>query len=279
MTNEKELKPKEVAADLVMLALIPGLLAGIYFFVPISIQNQLALDYDNIQPHALFTAAYIHADTGHLLSNVTGYAVAVSYAYWLCLQTKRRQWFWRTMMTLLFVVPPVVNIANVVLFGTYFPEFNGLSRGFSGVVGAFGGFLFVALVAAVSEIYNGNLAQLVGMSLFLLLLVMLEVVYAGTIRPIVGGAVAVGIAVQLVGYFYQRDRSLSGIGFTGRNQVFQLGAGLLVIVVLAYLVFALFPSKLVQGGGFVNIFAHGIGTISGGVTAAGIYYKHKYTFI
>lgn len=88
---------------------------------------------------------------------------------------------------LLVAVPIVVNASNLVLFGTYLPEVNGLSRGFSGVVGAFGGFLFVVFVVAVRDTYDGNFAQLVGLSLFLLLLVMLELVYARTVRPVVGG--------------------------------------------------------------------------------------------
>jgi hypothetical protein len=176
---------------------------------------------------------------------------------------------------LLVAVPIVVNAVNVVLFGTYLPEVTGLSRGFSGVVGAFGGFLFVAFVVAVRDTYDWNLAQLVGLSLFLLLLVMLEVVYAGTVRPIVGGAVAVGIAVQLIGYFHQRKRSLSSIVIVGRNHVYQFIAGLLIIVVLSYLVFALFPSKIVQGGGFVNILAHGTGFLLGFCISPLIYIRYS----
>lgn len=169
---------------------------------------------------------------------------------------------------LLVAVPIVVNASNLVLFGTYLPEVNGLSRGFSGVVGAFGGFLFVVFVVAVRDTYDGNFAQLVGLSLFLLLLVMLELVYARTVRPVVGGAVAVGIVVQLTGYFYQRDSKISNTKAPNRKYVFHLVAGLLIVVVLAYLVFALFPSRPAQGGGFVNIFAHGMGFLLGAIISS-----------
>jgi hypothetical protein len=263
VSNTDQLTPLEVASDLGKLGVLPLLLAAIYFFVPISIQEQLALDHQNVQLYALFTAAYVHAGTGHLIANITGYAVAVSYAYWLCLQTERRKWFWSTTVVLLVAVPIVVNASNLVLFGTYLPEVTGLSRGFSGVVGAFGGFLFVAFVVAVRDTYDGNLAQLAGMSLFLLLLVMLEVVYAGTVRPVVGVAVLFGIAVQIIGYFYERERSFDVTEIVNRELLIQFVGGLLIVTVLGYLVFALFPSRLIQGDGFVNIFAHSLGFFLG----------------
>ena len=267
MSNADQLTPRKVVADLGVLGSLPVFLAAIYFFVPVPIQEQLALDHQNVQFYTLFTAAYVHASTGHLVANLTGYAIAVSYAYWLCLQMERRKWFWGTTGLLLTVVPAVTNAANVVLFGSYLPEVSGLSRGFSGVVGAFGGFLFVAFVVAVRDTYDGNLAQFVGVSLFLLLLLMLELVYAGTVRPIVGGAVAVGIGIQAVGYLYERDRDLLGNQIDRRKLVVHLVGGMLIVAVLAYLILTLFPSKLVQGGGFVNIFAHGLGLITGFSTA------------
>jgi len=263
VSNADQLTPRKVVADLGVLGSLPVFLAAIYFFAPVPIQEQLALDHQNVQFYTLFTAAYVHASTGHLVANLTGYAIAVSYAYWLCLQMERRKWFWGTTGLLLTVVPAVTNVANVVLFGSYLPEVSGLSRGFSGVVGAFGGFLFVVFVFAVRDAYDRNFAQLVGMSLFLLLLVILEFVYAGTIRPVVGGAVVVGIGFQVIGYFYERDPGLPSRRIVGYELIVQIVAAILIILVLSYLIFVLFPSKLVQNGGFVNIFAHGIGFLSG----------------
>lgn len=251
-----------------MLSSLPVLLAAIYFFVPVPIQEQIAVDHQNVRLYALFTAAYVHASTGHLVVNITGYAVAVSYAYWLCLQMDRRRWFWATTALLLIVVPVVTNAATAVLFGTYLPEVSGLSRGFSGVVGAFGGFLFVAFVIAVRDAYDGNLAQLVGVSLFLLLLVMVDLVYAGVVRPVVAAVVAVGIGVQITGYIYDRDRGFPHHRVASREDIVQLAGGLLVVAVLASLIYALFPSEFVQGGGFMNIFAHGIGFMIGGLIPA-----------
>lgn len=215
----------------------------------------------------LFTAAYVHAGVDHLLGNILGYLLAASYTYWLCLQFERRRWFWRTTLALLLVVPIFVNVANLLIFGTYVPKVEGYSCGFSGVVGAFGGFLFVAFVLAVRDVYDGAAAQVVGVSLFLLLLLMLDFVYAGTLKPLVGGAVAFGIGAQVVGVLYERNWHLPTIKASTGVLAVRGVSGLLVVAVVALLVFALFPAQPVQGGALVNIFGHGIGFITGGVGA------------
>ena len=105
---------------------------------------------------------------------------------------------------------------------------------------------------------------------------MLELVYAGTVRPIVGGAVAVGIGIQAIGYLYERDSGLPDRSYVCHRIILQLVGGLLIVVVLGYLIFTLFPSKLVQDGGFVNIFAHGFGFFVGGCIASLLIIENHY---
>ncbi|ELZ27829.1 hypothetical protein [Halorubrum distributum] len=254
-----------VGLDFILILSIPILLTSIHFLTPTAFQQQLALTPSDPQWYTIFTAAYVHASTSHLSGNLFGYFLAVSYTYWLCLHTSRRQWFRRTTIALLLVTPIVVNIGNVLAFGSVLPEVEGYSRGFSGVVGGFGGFLLVAFVVAVKDTYGSQLAEVVGMSLVLLLLLLVSVVYSGGIQPLVAGLVAFGIGLQVIGTLYERDWELPTIDVASREFAFQVVSGGLVVTVLAVLVVSLFPAALVEGGTFTNIVGHGVGFLFGSV--------------
>ncbi|WP_050032277.1 hypothetical protein [Halorubrum halophilum] len=267
MTDASPPTRHELAGDLTLILAVPALLASIYFLTPTTLQQQLALRPSDPQWYSVFTAAYVHAGVDHLRGNVVGYLIAVSYAYWLCLYTDRRQWFRRTVIGLLVVTPIVVNGVDLLVFGTVLPEVEGYSRGFSGVVGGFGGFLLVAFIVAVWDTYGSELAEVVGVSLVLLLLLLVSVVYAGGIQPIVAGLVTLGIGLQVVGSLYQRDWELPTVDVASRAFAFQLASGGLVVTVLAFLVLQLFPAALVEGGTLTNIVSHGIGIILGSIIA------------
>ena len=267
MTDASPPTRHELAGDLALILAVPALLASIHFLTPTTLQQQLALRPSDPQWYSVFTAAYVHAGVDHLRGNVVGYLIAVSYTYWLCLHTDRRRWFRRTTIALLLVTPIVVSTANILAFGTVLPEVEGYSRGFSGVVGGFGGFLLVAFVVAVWDTYGSDLAEVVGVSLVLLLLLLISVVYAGRVQPIVAGLVTLGIGLQVVGSLYQRDWELPTVDVASRAFAFQLAFGGLVVTVLAFLVLLLFPAAVVEGGTFTNIVGHGIGLLMGSVVS------------
>jgi hypothetical protein len=243
--------------------LIALTLVAIHFLTPTALQQQLALTPSDPQWYSVFTAAYVHASTSHLSGNLIGYFLAVGFAYGLCFHTNRRQWFRRTTIALLLVTPIVLNIGNALAFGTVLPEVEGYSRGFSGVVGAFSGFLLVAFVIAVKDTYGSELAEVVGVSLVLLLLLLVSVVYSGGVQPLVAGLVALGIGLQVIGTLYERDWELPTVKVASRAAAFQVVSGGLVVTVLAVLVLLLFPAALVEGGTFTNIVGHGVGVLTG----------------
>ncbi|OYR45258.1 hypothetical protein [Halorubrum sp. Hd13] len=253
----------DIGSDIAFILVIPALLTSIHFLTPSTLQQQLALRPSNPQWYSVFTAAYVHAGVDHLQGNVVGYLLAVSYAYWLCLHTDRRQWFRWTTLGMLVVTPIVVNSVDLLVFGSVLPEVEGYSRGFSGVVGGFGGFLIVAFVGAIWDTYGPELAQVVGIALVLLLLQLIDVVYAGTVRPLVAGLVTFGIAIQVVGVLYERGWELPTVEASSRTLVLQVTSAALVVGVLTLLVLQMFPAALVGGGTFVNIVAHGTGLLTG----------------
>lgn len=266
---------REVALDAALIAVFPAILVAIYFLVPRSLQIQLALDHSDLQLYTIFTSTFVHAGWNHLLNNVVGYLLAVLYAYMLCLFVDRRRWFRRTTVLLVLVLPIVVGTANYLIFATYFPQVDGLSRGFSGVVGGFGGFLLVAFAVAIKDAYDTNTAQLVGTALVLLLLLEIEFVYGGAIRPVVGTLAIAGIVLEGVAYLYERNWELPSIESSSDVLAKRVAGGVLVVVVLSYLVVNLFPAELVQGGALVNVFAHGIGFLCGMILSLGMAYLYQ----
>lgn len=250
---------KQHAADLLLVASIVAVLTTVHVLVPSSLQDQLALRLADPQWYTLLTAAYTHASFDHLQGNLTGYLLAVGYVYWLCLYLERRQWFWQTTLGLLIITPFVVNSANVLLYGTYLPEIDGVARGFSGVVAAFVGFLLISFTAAIREAHTTQLAQVVGVGLILILLLLIDTVYARTLRPIVAGLVVFGICIQAVPILYHRDWDILVQTRSPEQLLFQIAGSSLIVVVLAILTLQMFPAEVVVGNSFVNIFAHGIG--------------------
>ena len=258
----------ELGSDLILIISVPVLLTLVHFLTPSALQHQLALTPTDPRWYTVFTAAYVHAGVDHLSGNLFGYVLAVSYAYWLCRYADRRQWFRRTFIALLLATPIVVNISNILAFGTVLPEVKGYSRGFSGIVAGFGGFLLVAFVVAVCDTYGSDLAEVVGVSLILLLMLLISVVYAGRVQPLVAGLVTFGIGLQVIGALYQRDWEMPTINVAPRALAFQFASGGLTVVVLAFLVLLLFPAALVESGTFTNIAGHGVGLLSGIVIAS-----------
>jgi len=254
---------KQHALDLLLVTSIVAVLTMVHVLVPSSLQDQLALRPADPQWYTLLTAAYTHASYHHLQANLIGYLLAVCYIYWLCLYLERRQWFWQTTLGLLVITPLVVNSANVLLYGAYLPEINGATRGFSGVVAAFVGFLLISFAAAIREAHTAQLAQAIGVGLILLLLLLIDTVYAKTLRPRVAGLVVLGISVQAASVLYQRDWDKIVETSSHGQLLFQIAGGSLIVLVLAILTLQMFPAELVVNNSFVNIFAHGIGFIVG----------------
>lgn len=264
----KSLIGKQHALDLLLIVSIVAVLTVVHVLVPPFLQDQLALRPADPQWYTLLTAAYTHASFDHLKGNLIGYLLAVCYVYWLCLYLECRQWFWQTTLGLLVITPLVVNSANVLLYGTYLPEINGVTRGFSGVVAAFVGFLLISFTAAIREAHTAQLAQAIGVGLILLLLLLIDTMYAKTLRPIVAGLVVFGICIQAASVLYHRDWDTLVQTRSREQLIFQIVGGGLIVLVLAILTLQMFPAELVVNNSFVNIFAHGIGFIIGNAVSA-----------
>jgi hypothetical protein len=266
-TNQANRAKRDVLIGLVTL---PVLLIVVHFALPESLHRALVFDHSTFPSYTVFTGAFVHASDIHLYQNLLGYTLVAAYASMLAYYTDGLCWFRRTLVVSAGVLPILTNLTSYVLLSWQYPGADPVSRGFSGVVGGFGGVLLVALYRALRVKYDGDVAWTVCLSLFLLLMQLIDVRYSGQLRVAVTGLVGLGILLVAGQYVYEHDlRPVDWEHF--RRGVFGALLVGLVGVVLSVLILALFPqpSALVDDGTFTNIFAHAAGFVWGIVVSAG----------
>jgi len=259
--------PESFRKEIGLIIALPVLLGVIHYALSGSAKQALAFSHDQFAIHTLFTAAYVHAGQGHLLNNVVGYLLATLYTYMLCVAAEERRWFWRTFVLFLLALPILVSLSSYLVFSTWFPSITVVSRGFSGVVAGFGGFLLVALAVYVQNRYSTELGTVVGVSSFLVLMAIIDFIYAGRVRLVIAALLVAGITLQIGSYLWQTDIDL---GELDRRRIVQdVGAVVLVFLVLGYIIVSMFPAEIAQNGNATNIIAHAMGFLLGVVFSIG----------
>ena len=268
-TSENELGATLIDSAAIIAVLL--VLAVVHFIVPSSLQQMLAFNHDRFSGYTLLTAAYVHNTDPHLFGNILGYLLATSYGYMLCIAVDERRWFRRTFVVFLFVLPILVSLSSYAIFSTQYPSTSPTSRGFSGVVAGFGGFLLVALAVYLRNRYSAALGQAVGYGSFFVLMALVDFIYTGTVGLEVGGLVSVGLAFVGGAYVLENDLRLGRLKDLG--VVRDVLGVVLVFVVLAFLIVNMFPADVVSNGSVTNIWAHAIGFLIGIVLSLATIYS------
>lgn len=267
MDRTVRIGPFRAIFELLVVAVVPVLLTGIHVLLPVGLRERVVLDPGAPTLVTLFGSAFVHLDTAHLLGNLTGYTIAVGYAYVLALVAGERRWFWLSFVAILLSIPVLVNASWVVVVSI---AIGGLSlpvRGFSAVVAGLGGLLFVALWVTVLTRRSRGTAMDVAWIGLLSLLAVLEFHYIDVYRVPVLGLTAVGIALS-GGRLLRRGLAAGMLAPESRRRV--LRDALIVVlggVPLGVLVSGLFPVQLAEDGVITNVFAHFIGFAYGVVIA------------
>lgn len=242
-------------------------LATIHFYLPDAVQAQMAFNHANPSPWAIFTAAYVHNSTRHLIANLAGFGFGVTLAYILCVSQERRRWFWTTTISFLLVVPVLISLTDYLAFQSLGIE--PMSRGFSGVVAGYGGFALVALAQLIADGYGIEVGIIVGEGILLLLLAEVAIIY--TEKPPILVSTLIILGLSLLGASLLRKglrREWSAMDL--RHFSAEVAYTGLIAILLGLFVYALFPAKIAASESTVNIIAHGAGFIWGGVVSIGL---------
>lgn len=213
---------------------------------------------------SLFTAAYVHYGSTHVVTNVVGYLSAAVMSYLLCLQIDRRRWFHLTAVALLCVLPWVVNWASGLVFTEWGRPVEITGRGFSGIVAGYGGFVYVAAVVYVRDRHGGIVA--VGIAGLVLSVVTLQgyLSWIGSPSPMLVGTLIVAFVTNLAGLVALTRPQTYAFSTVVHAVAPICFAGVLLMTFVA----GLFPTDISSGDRFLNIYAHGIGAVGGVVLAA-----------
>ncbi|MBX0296992.1 hypothetical protein [Haloarcula nitratireducens] len=236
-------------------------MAAIHVLLPPAMHSQLAFRYQYPAVLSVFTSAFVHHSTSHLVTNLIGYGLAAGMTYLLSREAGQRRWFRRTVVVLVVMVPFLVTSTSYLVLTSLQPGLMGAERGFSGVAAGFVGFLFVALLIWLERRYSRVVTWSVGPMVFIGLLLEIAVIYTSGVPVTIIGLGLVGIALsgwQLV------DEVALPVGAAFRLEVVPEGLFVgLVVVLLGLLVLLLFPVDIVQQGTTTNIISHGAGFVSG----------------
>lgn len=250
-----------------LLLAIAGVQIVVYYLLPRASQTALALNHRSPELLSWWTHAYVHAhipQDAHLWGNLRLFALAVIPAWILYLVEDRRKRFWLAMAIFLFVVPILLAAISHVFYRWILDIPLHYGRGFSGVVSAVGGFLFMSTVAEIESQQSKRISY--AMLGYLLLFLFLGIAVEISVSPspvIFGGIAAVTQLVIAVGTATDRLAAADELWHWARTHRLR---ALLVCVgayvgVMAFV--AAFPSDLTQGGNLVNFAAHGAGLLVG----------------
>jgi hypothetical protein len=263
--------------DILILLIIPVVIATIHFFLSDAMYNQLLFTYGDASIITIWTTVVLHTSNAHLTSNLLGYVVAIGFVYSLYrAEIRDRQRFWITVATLLLVVPPITKFVDYVMLyqhaGLLADEAT--SRGFSGIVSAFGGML----LATIGHFTAGEYGKEAGVQVVLLIfLIGLGLLMAanGILTLEVAGAIIIALALGSTLFVSRTDLQQPGhlryrITDNRKNLAQIVGYGAVVCLFL----YSIIPINPVQSGIFVNVLAHAVGFFSGVGTQAVIFYMH-----
>lgn len=258
---------RSVVLDLIVIVSIALLLGVIHVFVPPDVESKFIFRYERPDPLTALTAAYFHLDIAHLLGNVGGFLVGALLVYSLCHFVEERRWFRLTTLAFLTILPIMVNFTSAGIIGEAPGPMVNTERGFSGVVAGYAGFLVTTTWVVLRRLFGYGRRTARDVTVIVVLVLAGEVSSIYLDDPPLGFIAMLGFSsVVAVVDILNRSRPW---GIPAKEAVIEIALSAIVILlligVLSWYVFGLFPSQPSDGGPTTNILAHYTGFVYGGI--------------
>ncbi|MFC5134788.1 MULTISPECIES: hypothetical protein [Haloferacaceae] len=264
MSRRREALTPTQTAEIALLSGVAGVLIVVHFFVPESLRSQFLFTYGEPTVVSAWTAAFLHDSVSHLASSVTWYAIVMGSAYALTTTWERRRPFWFAVVGCLVLAPLVTKLVDYWLLRLQWNLVADATtaRGFSGVVSAFGGLLYVSLARTVTARY-GYAAGVATTGTIVLGALSALAITSAVLSPSVA-VVLCTIAAFAIGIWIVRNRpkipTWRAWAWSQRDGLLSIVVGCVVVVVLLS---QLFQVQLDETGRFVSVIAHGTGFATG----------------
>jgi len=256
--------------DEMILAGLGVFLIAVHVLLPESLRTVFMFTYGEPSIVTAWTAATLHDSWSHLLSNLTWYGIVIGSTYALLVKQGNRRVFWLATVACVLVAPPVTKLVDYWVLMIQWEVVAGstTATGFSAVVSAFGGMLYVVLLATVTARFGYSVGVVTAGTLAVASLTGLSIT-----SDIVPGTAAIGLVVTS-GILIVIGVSRVDLGQRVRRVWVENGdVGVRVAtgwVVLVVLVSMLFQIE-VQEGRFANVVAHGTGFVTGMIVTTGVF--------
>lgn len=251
-------------AEAIILSSIPLILASIYYFVPVPIQQTFILDHTDPDVYAFWTNSLIHSHqsgSSHLINNLVGYTVLIFPCWCLYDFLDSNRKFWLGFFILILFTPLVASFSSYVAFQAILDLGIHNDRGFSGFVAAIGGFLLMSVINTFVREQEEQVAVLSMGMYFSILLLHLGITTSRNLWTIAGFS---SLTIMSAGSNTQHIASFQKLhNWIIKNS--RLTVLVLTCVCVSVMVFtASLPSNIISSsGGIKNIVAHGAGLLFG----------------
>jgi len=195
---------------------------------------------------------------------VTWYAVVIVSTYTLFVEWERRRAFWIAAVGCLLIAPPLTKLVDYWVLALQWNLVADATTalGFSGVVSAFGGMLYVSLAWAATAWYSYDAGVATTGAIVLGALITLAI--TSTVLPQDVALVLCAVAASAAGIGLASRRSQipkwKARIVSQRDPLLLIGGGSAVVVVLLS---QLFQVEMAATGRFVSVIAHGTGFATG----------------
>ena len=264
MTRRQGPRTPPQTVEIATLSGVAGVLVAVHFFLPQPLRSQLVFTYGKPSVVTAWTAAILHDSGSHLASSVTWYTIVMASSYALSMTWRHRRPFWVAVVGCLVLTPPVTKLVDYWVLSIQWNLVADATtaRGFSGVVSAFGGLLFVSLARTATAWYGYDAGVVTTGTIVLGALSALTItsaVLSPSVAIILCGMIAVAIG-SVIGSNRTQISEWRAWVVSERDNLLLIGGGSAVVVGLLS---QLFQVELDASGRFVSVIAHGTGFTTG----------------
>ncbi|WP_050022820.1 hypothetical protein [Halorubrum saccharovorum] len=259
--------------EIAILSGLAGVLIVVHLFLPEPLRSQFVFTYGEPSVVSAWTAAILHDSVSHLASSVTWYAIVMASAYALSMTWERRRPFWFAVVGCLVLAPPMTKLVDYWLLKLQWNLVADATtaRGFSGVVSAFGGLLYVSLARTATDRYGYDAGVattgtivLGALSALAITSAVLPPIVAPILCLIVAFAIGIGIVTN-----WSEIQTWRAWARSHRYELLLIGVGSAIVVVLLS---QLFQVQLDETGRFVSVIAHGTGFAAGMIVTVFVFF-------
>lgn len=251
----------------VILAISVALLT-IHLTLPQSTKDGLYFQFSEPTVTSLWTAAMTHISWLHVTSNIATYLLLCAVLYPIFLRWDRRWDFWILFTAIIVLTPPVqISLDHLIIHElAELTTPDSRTMGFSGVIGAFIGMLFVTIGSYVNDQTDTRVGYQLMFTVYLVAGGMLLVAFGPPTWRTLAAVVAISIGFIMV--FWNTAKtfqitSISEITHRINARYWEFSLIFLSTVVLIGMIYAAFPADFAAGERTTNIVGHFNGLVVG----------------